>query len=89
VLLDAGEFKPAWRILLPLLWLGARPRPAPAASYRPSTQRLGLFVREVELANAFALVREGDAHNRAFAVGDLLAAPIGHSNCLASHVDLL
>jgi hypothetical protein len=75
--------------LLPLLGLRARPRPAAAAGYRPSAQRFGLLVGEVELANAFALVREGDSDDGAFAVGDLLAALIGYTNCLASHVDLL
>jgi hypothetical protein len=75
--------------LLPLLRSRARPRPAAAARHCPTTQRFRLFVREVKLANAFALIGEADPHDGAFALGDLLAALVGHSNCLASHLGLL
>jgi hypothetical protein len=43
-----------------------------SASYSATAEALGLSLSQIELANSFASVIEGDANPRAFAVSDRL-----------------
>jgi hypothetical protein len=51
-------------------------RLAATSSYRTPAQGLGLFVGQIKLAYTLARVREGNSNRRAFAVRNLLAAPV-------------
>jgi hypothetical protein len=61
--------------------LACRPLTAPSAdgrAARPDVRRsLGFGIGDVELADAFACVAEGDADGHAFAVGNLGTADVG------------
>src|SRR5690242_6419839 len=63
--------------------LRGRLRAAPAACDRAAAEALGLGIGQVELANALARVREGDAHRRALTLRNLVAGLVADADRLA------